>query len=374
MAHTGRESPSCNRRSKAKRRKRPGNRVWSGGAGGEPQICQRLGKGEKRKEKRQEKKREEREIARPARPGTCPGATKCKRSLVVLVLPSSVRLSVVCPLQTWCGCGVGRQQHPLADATPPTRPATATAHDALARESVRAKRLGGRRTRQLRSQSSCWRWSVCPGEMETGLSEEKNSGSRAGCDLENVRVPLGSGPRPQIGWLRLLTIPFFGHCESLERERRRPSLQFFGGAENLECFPASTCASCVREAGEERGGHASPTPAAHRQGQGSPCDTPCPPASHSTTNGRKHPQIQHGLFLLCSALATGKECCTDTQGHPTAAFRPSPPRLSLAWVPNICRDADKTCQDPPTREQTAYTVRQYAGQWLQSTSSSSGLA
>lgn len=168
--------------------------------------------------------------------------------------------------------------------------------------------------------------------------------------------------------------PIFCHCESLERERRRPSLQFFGGAENLECFPASTCASCVREAGEERGGHASPTPAAHRQGQGFPCDTPCPPASHSMTNGGKHPQTQHGLFLLCSALATGKECCTDTQGHPTAAFRPSPPRLSLAWVPNICRDADKTCQDPPTREQTTYTVRQYAGQWLQSTSSSSGLA
>lgn len=227
-------------RSKAKRRKRPGNRVRSGGAGGEPQICQRLGKGEKRKEKRQ-KKREEREIARPARPGTCPGATKCKRSLVVLVLPSSVRLSVVCPLQTWCGCGVGRQQHPLADATPPTRPATATAHDALARESVRAKRLGRRRTRQdtaapqsvilLEVVGLPWR------NGDGSLGGKKNSGSRAGCDLENVRVPLGSGPRPQIGWLRLLTIPFFGHCESLERERRRPSLQFFGEQKISNVFP-----------------------------------------------------------------------------------------------------------------------------------------
>lgn len=185
-------------RSKAKRRKRPGNRVRTGGAGGEPQICQRLGKGEKRKEKIQEKKRGEREIARPARPGTCPGATKCKRSLVVLVLPSSVRLSVVCPLQTlvwvWCRSPAA----PPGRATPPTRPATATAHDALARERVRAKRLGGRRTRQLRSQSSCWRWSVCPGEMEMGLSEEKKTqvrGQDATLKMSECHWVRGPGPR-----------------------------------------------------------------------------------------------------------------------------------------------------------------------------------
>ena len=105
--------------------------------------------------------------------------------------------------------------------------------------------------------------------------------------------------------------------------------QFLWGAEKLERPPAPASPSCVSEAGQkERGGHASPTPGDARQGQGSPCETPCPAASHSMTNGRKHPWIHEfstDCFFSAVRCSTEKECCT--YGYAVPAFRPSPPEL-----------------------------------------------
>ena len=106
-------------------------------------------------------------LARPARPGTCPGATKCKKSLVVLVLPSSVRLSErrPCPLQR--GVGVvsvaSRTPRLMRHPTP-----SATAHHACA-----SKRHGERGARH--GSSAAVILDVCPGEMEMGLGAGKNT-------------------------------------------------------------------------------------------------------------------------------------------------------------------------------------------------------
>lgn len=159
-----------------------------------PEIGER---GEEKREKTREEERGERNCTARS-PWHMPGRNEMQKEPGGARAPEFSSMSVVCPLQTWCGCGVGRQQHPLADATPPTRPATTTAHDALARESVRAKRLGGRRTRQLRSQSSCWRWSICPGEMEMGLSEGKKTqvrGQDATLKMSECHWVRGPGPR-----------------------------------------------------------------------------------------------------------------------------------------------------------------------------------
>lgn len=128
----------------------------------------------------------------------------------------------------------------------------------------------------------------------------------------------------------------------------------------------SCLVSCVREAGEERGGHASPTPAAHRQGQGSPCDAPCPAASpfHDDRKKTSTNSARPVSSLQCTGHWKG-----GLYGYAGPALRPSPlrPILPSLRSPTSAVIHTKTCQDgQSTREQTAYTVRRTMAEWLHS--------
>jgi len=179
--------------SKTKRRETSGNRVWSGRAGGS-----RYDKDEEKRERRE--MTGSANLARPARPGThMPGRNEMQKELGGARAPefsSTVRTPSL-SLATWCGCGVGRQQDPPADATPHP-----VGHGPPC---VCEQKAWGTRgsTRQLRSSH--------PGRLPWRNGDGPRSGKkhvRRQDATVDVRVPLDSGPRPEVGWLCLLKIPF----------------------------------------------------------------------------------------------------------------------------------------------------------------------
>lgn len=186
MAHAGRESPSCNRKKQSKEAQEAGESCvlwWSG-----RRAANMTEIGEKRREKKERRERREKlhgplALAHARAQRNAKGAWWCSCSRVQFDSPWSVPCKRVA----------------LANATPHTRPATATAHDALARV---CEQKGLEDT--AASQSSCWglgggRRSALEKWRWGWLSEGKNSGSRAGCDLEMSECHWVGGPGPRLG-------------------------------------------------------------------------------------------------------------------------------------------------------------------------------
>lgn len=210
MAHTGRESPSCNRKKQSKEAQEAGESCadwWSGRrAANMPEIGER---GEEKRENTREEERGERNCTARS-PWHMPGRNEMQKEPGGARAPefsSTVRgLSLA-------NVGVGVVS--VASSTPwPCDTPHPTGHGHGPR-CTRSRACASKKawwTKDTAAPQSVILLEVVGLPWRNGdgsLGGKKNSGSRAGCDLENVRVPLGSGPRSQIGWLRLLTIPFF---------------------------------------------------------------------------------------------------------------------------------------------------------------------